>query len=223
MFYFQVQKRYEFKNNDGIKEDFSIDLCEHTPYGCSKLVGDIYTQDYAHLYGMRTGVFRMSCIYGERQFGLEDQGWVAWFIIATVLNKPITIFGDGKQRRDFVYISDVIEANIMAIKSEKGNGMVFNVGGGSSYSIIDLANILIKQFGNSELNPIFDNPPPGKASKYQPDRRRLPGELQDFILDNSLIHKTLGYKPKTTFVEGIKKEIEWITKNPQFWNYKPRV
>ena len=90
-------KRYEFADErykNGIPEDFPTDLCEHTPYGCSKFAGDVYVQDYAHTYGLKTGVFRMSCIYGERQFGVEEQGWVAWFAIATLLNKPITIYGD---------------------------------------------------------------------------------------------------------------------------------
>ncbi|RLI76572.1 nucleoside-diphosphate sugar epimerase, partial [Archaeoglobales archaeon] len=109
----EKNKRYEFaddKYKHGVPENFPIDLCEHTPYGCSKLAGDIYVQEYGHVYGLETGVFRMSCIYGERQFGVEDQGWVAWFAIATLLNKPITIYGDGKQVRDVLYVKDLIEA-----------------------------------------------------------------------------------------------------------------
>ena len=106
----ESEKRYEFEDEfkHGIPEDFSIDICEHTPYGSSKLAGDIYCQDYGHLYGISTGVFRMSCIYGTHQFGLEDQGWVAWFAIANILNRPITIYGDGKQVRDVLYIQDLI-------------------------------------------------------------------------------------------------------------------
>ena len=91
--------RYAFDDEEfthGIPENLGIDLCEHTPYGCSKLAGDIYAQDYARLYGLKVGVFRMSCIYGPHQFGVEDQGWVAWFTIAALLGKPITIYGDGK-------------------------------------------------------------------------------------------------------------------------------
>ena len=109
----EKNKRYEFaddKYKHGVPENFPIDLCEHTPYGCSKLAGDIYVQEYGHVYGLETGVFRMSCIYGERQFGVEDQGWVAWFAIAALLNKPITIYGDGKQVRDVLYVKDLIEA-----------------------------------------------------------------------------------------------------------------
>jgi len=203
-----------------IPETENHPLLPHWPYGVSKLAGEKYCTQYFLLNNLPTISLRYGIVYGPREW----YGRVLTIFIKRLLEgKSPVIFGEGKQRRDFVYISDAVEANIMAIKSEKGNGMVFNVGGGTSYSIIDLAQILIKQIGNSKLNPIFDNPPPGKASKYQPDRRRLPGELQDFILDNSLIHKTLGYQPKTSFVEGVKKEIKWITKNPEFWNYKPRV
>lgn len=203
-----------------IPETENHPLLPHWPYGVSKLAGEKYCTQYFLLNNLPTISLRYGIVYGPREW----YGRVLTIFIKRLLEgKSPVIFGDGKQRRDFVYILDAVEANIMAIKSEKVNGMVFNVGGGTSYSIIDLAHILIKQIGNSELNPIFDNPPPGKASRYQPDRRRLPGELQDFILDNSLIHKTLGYQPKTSLVEGLKKEIKWITKNPEFWNYKPRV
>src|SRR3990172_2320505 len=75
----KTKYRFEDKYRHGIKENFSTDLCEHTPYGCSKLSGDIYMQDFSYQYGLKIGVFRMSCIYGTRQFGVEDQGWVSWF------------------------------------------------------------------------------------------------------------------------------------------------
>lgn len=96
----KLRYAFEKKYLNGISEDFSIDLCEHTPYGCSKLTGDLYMQDYGKLYGLKTGVFRMSCVYGTRQLGIEDQGWVAWFAIATILGKSINIYGNGKQVRD---------------------------------------------------------------------------------------------------------------------------
>src|SRR3989304_7021372 len=110
----------------------SIDHTGHTPYGVSKYVGDIYVQEYAHIYGMKTGVFRMSCIYGARQFGFEDQGWVAWFVIATLKNKPITIYGDGKQIRDCLYVGDLVRAFDAAIhRIETAQGQIFNVRGGA--------------------------------------------------------------------------------------------
>ncbi|MEM3816154.1 MAG: NAD-dependent epimerase/dehydratase family protein, partial [Candidatus Bathyarchaeia archaeon] len=100
-------KRYCFADEryrNGIPETFLVDLCGHSPYGCSKLSADIYVQDYAYTYGLKTGVFRLSCIYGERQFGVEDQGWLSWFVIATLTDRPITIYGDGKQVRDVLYV-----------------------------------------------------------------------------------------------------------------------
>ncbi len=108
---------FEDKFKKGTPETFRIDLCEHTPYGCSKLAGDLYVQDYGRLYNLRTGLFRMSCIYGTRQFGVEDQGWVGWFTIATILGKPITICGDGKQVRDVLYVSDLGSAYDAFIKA----------------------------------------------------------------------------------------------------------
>jgi CDP-paratose 2-epimerase len=128
----EKETRYEFSNaeyKNGIPENFSIDSTEHSPYGCSKLAADIYVQDYARTYGLKTGVFRMSCIYGERQFGVEDQGWVAWFIIATLANKPVTIYGNGKQVRDVLHVSDLIQAFDKFLSTNLKHE-VFNIGGG---------------------------------------------------------------------------------------------
>ena len=102
--------RYSFKNASGVSEDLGIDLVAHTPYGVSKYVGDIYTQEYGKTFGLKTAVFRMSCIYGKRQFGFEDQGWLAWFLIAILTGKKITIYGDGKQVRDVLYVEDLVSA-----------------------------------------------------------------------------------------------------------------
>jgi CDP-paratose 2-epimerase len=87
----------------------------HSPYGCSKGAGDQYTRDYARIYGLRTVVMRQSCIYGYRQFGIEDQGWVAWFIIAALKGRPISIYGDGKQVRDVLFIDDLLDAYDAAV------------------------------------------------------------------------------------------------------------
>jgi CDP-paratose 2-epimerase len=107
--------RYAYRDHlYGISEEFPLDF--HSPYGCSKGAGDQYVRDYARIYGLRTVVFRQSAIYGPRQFGIEDQGWIAWFIIAAVTGKPITIYGDGKQVRDVLYIDDLIDAYESAIE-----------------------------------------------------------------------------------------------------------
>src|SRR3989338_10786024 len=125
----ELKTRYVYRDRKGINEAMLTDLTGHTPYGVSKLVGDLYTQEYAHIYGMKTGVFRMSCIYGARQFGFEDHGWVAWFIIATLKNKPITIYGDGKQVRDLLYAEDLIRGYEAFINSKLQHD-IFNIGGG---------------------------------------------------------------------------------------------
>ena len=94
--------RYEYKDlKEGVAEDFQLDF--HSPYGCSKGSADQYVRDYHRIYGLKTTVLRQSCIYGTRQFGIEDQGWVAWFTIASILKKPITIYGDGRQVRDVLW------------------------------------------------------------------------------------------------------------------------
>ncbi len=112
---------------DGVGEDRPLDF--HSPYGCSKGCADQYVHDYSRIYGLRSVVFRQSCIYGQRQMGVEDQGWVAWFIIASVLGRPITIYGNGKQVRDLLHVDDLVRAFQMATeKIDITNGQVFNLG-----------------------------------------------------------------------------------------------
>jgi len=108
---------YAYKDLDqGVSEDFQLDF--HSPYGCSKGSADQYVRDYHRMYKLRTAVLRQSCIYGTRQFGIEDQGWVAWFTIASILKKPITIYGDGKQTRCFQYVDDLLEGMIRMMQTE---------------------------------------------------------------------------------------------------------
>ena len=103
----------------------------HSPYGCSKGAGDQYVRDYARIYGLRTVVFRQSCIYGPRQFGVEDQGWLAWMIIAAVTGRQITIYGDGKQVRDVLHVDDLLDAYDAAVdRIDAAAGQVYNMGGG---------------------------------------------------------------------------------------------
>src|ERR1035437_1235235 len=119
--------RYAYKDlPKGISEDRILDF--HSPYGCSKGTADQYMIDYSRIYGLRTVVFRQSCIYGYRQFGIEDQGWVAWFTIATMLNKPLSIYGDGKQVRDVLFIEDLIDGYEAAIRNiDKIKGQAFKI------------------------------------------------------------------------------------------------
>ena len=106
--------RYQFKYlKEGIDEKRSLDF--HSPYGCSKGAGDQYVRDYFRIYDIPTIVFRQSCIYGTRQFGIEDQGWVAWFVIAVIKKHPLKIYGDGKQIRDLLFVEDLLNAYDHAI------------------------------------------------------------------------------------------------------------
>lgn len=201
----ETEKRYLFeqKFSKGIPETYEIDLNEHTPYGCSKLTGDLYVQEYAHLYGIKTGVFRMSCIYGTRQFGVEDQGWVAWFTIATVLGKPLTIFGDGKQVRDVLYVSDLVAIFDSFVNSKLKHG-VFNIGGGPSntLSLLELLELLEK-FTDKKSQLSFDD--------WRPSDQRV------YISDITNAKKALGWNPKTPPTEGVKNLVEWVNQNKKIF------
>ena len=143
------EKGYHYEDfQDGIDESFNLDF--HSPYGCSKGAADQYTRDYARIYGLKTVVFRKSCIYGYHQFGIEDQGWLAWFVIRSVLNKSLTIYGNGKQVRDVLFIEDLCDAYEKACENiNKTRGQIYNIGGGpqNSLSLLEALKI-IKSFTN---------------------------------------------------------------------------
>jgi len=189
------------ENSHGISENFNIDLCEHTPYGTSKLCSDLYVQEYGHLYGIKTGVFRMSCIYGPRQFGVEDQGWVAHFIISALTNKKIKVFGDGKQVRDILYVVDLIEAyDSFFQRAETIKHDVFCLGGGNdnSISLLELIEMIYEET-NIEI-------------KYEFDEWR-PSDQKIYISDIRKANKLLNWKPKINPREGVRKLIEWTKSN----------
>lgn len=195
------EKRYSFeeKYSAGIPETFSTDRCEHTPYGCSKLSADLYVQDYSHLYGLRGGVFRMSCIYGTRQLGVEDQGWVAWFALAALKGLPVTIYGDGKQVRDALFVTDLIQAYDRFIDSGIKAG-VFNTGGGpkNTMSLIELMEILERETGK-RLDKSY--------SGWRPSDQKV------YISDISLLKEKLGWEPKVSPEDGVKKLVGWLKEN----------
>ncbi|OQY29566.1 MAG: hypothetical protein B6244_03410 [Candidatus Cloacimonetes bacterium 4572_55] len=201
----EYEKRYDFSDpyKNGIPEDFSIDHCKHTPYGCSKLAADIYMQEWGHLYGHKTGVFRMSCIYGTRQFGVEDQGWVAWFTIAALKGLPITIYGDGKQVRDVLFVGDLIELYNQFVESDLPHG-VFNTGGGSgnTMSLLELLDELEENKG--EKIPV----------KYDDWR---PSDQKVYISNIDRLRSQLGWEPKTAPHEGVQRLINWVQANSDLW------
>jgi CDP-paratose 2-epimerase len=194
--------RYEFSDinfKNGISENFSIDLNGHSPYGCSKLAADIYAQDYAHSYGLKTGVFRMSCIYGERQFGVEDQGWVAWFIIAALTGKQVTIFGDGKQVRDVLYVSDLVKVFDKFLSSNVKH-VVCNIGGGPSntLSLLELVDIIK---GAMKIAPSY----------IYSDWRTADQKV--YISNLTKAREVLKWDPEITPKEGVGKLIKWLSTN----------
>lgn len=198
----EESRRYAFSDPayvNGIPEKLSIDHTSHSPYGSSKLAADIYVQEYAHTYGLRTGIFRMSCIYGERQFGVEDQGWVAWFTIATLTGKPITIYGDGKQVRDVLYVKDLIDAFDRFIKS-KLRHEVFNMGGGPSntLSLLELIELL------KELT--------GKEPRIRHAGWR-PADQKVYISDTRKAKAKLGWTPCISPNVGARRLVDWVNRN----------
>lgn len=196
------ETRYRFgdEHADGIAEDFGIDLCEHTPYGCSKLTGDLYVQDYGHLHELKVGVFRMSCIYGTWQFGVEDQGWVAWFAIASLTGQPINIYGDGKQVRDVLWIDDLLRAYDAFLERGPQVG-VYNMGGGrrNTMSLLELLAILRKEVGEGIPEPTFGPWRPSDQKVYVSDIRKASDEL--------------GWEPQLTPEEGVGRLVGWVRQN----------
>lgn len=197
---------YQYKNfPDGISEERTIDF--HSPYGCSKGAGDQYVRDYARVYGLKTIVFRQSCIYGPRQFGIEDQGWVAWFAIASVLNKPITVFGDGKQVRDILHVDDLINAFELAISNiDKTKGKIYNIGGGPNNTMSLL--ILL-----SRLEEFL-----GKKIKYAFSDWRA-GDQRVFVSDISKARKDFVWEPKVNKEQGIEKLLVWVKDNKELFKH----
>lgn len=199
---YEKELRYIFekKHQKGVSENFPIDLCEHTPYGCSKLSGDLYTQDYGRVYGIKTGIFRMSCVYGTRQFGIEDQGWVAWFIIATIFNKGLTIYGDGKQVRDVLYVTDLVDLFDRFINSSLKGSTVLNTGGGpeNTMSLLELIAMLEK-LNSRRINMKFDD--------WRPSDQKV------FISDIRKAGKLLGWKPKVRADDGVNRVHHWVSSN----------
>ena len=174
----------------------------HSPYGCSKGTGDQYVRDYARMYGLRSVVFRQSCIYGQRQFGIEDQGWLAWMIIAAITGRKITIYGDGKQVRDVLNVSDLLNAyDAAADKIDIARGQVYNMGGGTR-------NILAIW---AEFGPILENLL-GKKIEVARDNWR-PGDQRVFYVDYCKAKNDLGWEPKIDLETGIEMLFQWVQEN----------
>lgn len=197
----EEETRYVYADfPNGISEDRHLDF--HSPYGCSKGTGDQYVRDYARIYGIPGVVFRQSAIFGPRQFGVEDQGWVSWFIIAFLTGKPITIYGNGKQVRDLLFIDDLIAAYQAAIaQPDVSAGKVFNIGGGPQNVIS-----VWKEFG-----PLLEELAGKKIHVSYGDWR--PGDQLIYVSDIRKTGETLGWKPKIGVEEGIRRLYQWTKDN----------
>jgi len=197
----ETDTRWDFKDiPDGIDESYPLDY--EGPYGCSKGCGDAYCLDYARSFGLRTVVFRMSGIYGIGQYPTEDQGWIAWFIRQSLLNKSITIFGDGKQVRDILYVSDLLRAFEGALGNiDVTAGRVYNIGGGrnNSISILELLTMIKEEF---DITP---------SSVEYKDWRRADQKI--YISNTAKAEEHFGWAPKVGIVEGITRLYNWMRNN----------
>jgi CDP-paratose 2-epimerase len=183
--------RYEFENlPEGVSEACPLDF--HSPYGCSKGAADQYVRDYHRIYGLPSIVFRMSCIYGPHQFGNEDQGWVAHFCITGVRGERLTIYGDGKQVRDLLYVDDLVELMLRAYNNiNRIAGQVFNVGGGPSNTISVWTEF------RDVLRPLVGGLPAMNFTKFRP------GDQKIYVSDIRKAQTLLGWAPSVKIAEGL--------------------
>jgi CDP-paratose 2-epimerase len=180
----------------GIGEDRPLDFC--TPYGCSKGVADQYVLDYARSFGIPAAVLRMSCIYGPRQFGTEDQGWVAHFLLRALAGEPITIYGDGKQVRDILEVADAVAAYRAVLAGiERFCGRAFNLGGGPA-NAISLKVLL------AEIGEITGRPPTVRQGEWRN------GDQLWFVADTRRLREQAGWRPRVGWSAGVRNLARWL-------------
>jgi CDP-paratose 2-epimerase len=179
-----------------VNEETAIDFA--SPYGCSKGCADQYVLDYARCYGLRSVVFRMSCIYGPRQFGTEDQGWVANFMRRALCGEPITVYGDGRQTRDVLFVGDLLEAFWTArARIDVCAGQAFNIGGGPNHAV-NMLDVLrrIGTIVGRDLAPAFE-----------PERK---GDQRYYVSDIRKFSSLTGWRPCVGVDEGLERLGEWL-------------
>jgi CDP-paratose 2-epimerase len=196
----EASTRYRFNDTSidtsGISEAEPLDF--HSPYGCSKGAADQYVRDYARVYGLRTVVFRMSCIYGPRQFGNEDQGWLAHFVLAVAAERSLTIYGNGKQVRDLLFVDDLVRAfRLAALHIERTAGNVYNMGGGPSNSVSVWA----------ELGPRLEELA-GRTLQARNSGWRL-GDQPAYFSNTLKAERDFGWRPQVGVDEGLRRLWEW--------------
>ncbi|MBV9201488.1 MAG: NAD-dependent epimerase/dehydratase family protein, partial [Alphaproteobacteria bacterium] len=173
----------------------------HSPYGCSKGAADQYVLDYARCYSVAATVFRMSCVYGPHQYGTEDQGWVARFLIRAQKEVAITIYGDGRQVRDLLYVDDLVEALLLAEDHLPGiAGQAFNIGGGWE-NTISLRELIERITALNSSSP---------EVTYGPWRI---GDQRWYVSDSGKFETLTGWRPRTDVEHGIRSLHQWIAVN----------
>jgi CDP-paratose 2-epimerase len=196
-------KRYVSPDEKGTDESQPLDF--HSPYGCSKGAADQYVRDYARIYGINSVVFRMSCIAGPRQFGSEDQGWVAHFLYSALEGKPLTIYGDGRQVRDVLYVEDLLRAFEAAYANRKQTaGQIYNIGGGqqNTVSLLEL------------IDRIKDKT--GAQTHYDRAEARA-GDQLIYVSNHDKFSQHTGWKPEVN-LDGILKGIHrWYKSNRELF------
>ena len=181
---------------EGVSEREPLD--PHSPYGCSKAAADVYTLDYARIYGLNAVSLRQSCIYGPRQFGVEDQGWVAWFAMARRLDKSVTIYGTGKQVRDLLHIDDLVDLYLrVAERPAASAGRAYNVGGGpaNTLSLLELMAVL-DRWHPAAAEPAFAAP--------------RSGDQLVFVADTTSASADLGWRPTTSLEDGLDSLLDFV-------------
>jgi CDP-paratose 2-epimerase len=184
---------------NGVTEDTPLD--PHSPYGCSKAAADVYTLDYARIFGLRSVSLRQSCVYGPRQFGVEDQGWVAWFAMARRLGRDVTVYGPGKQVRDLLHIDDLVALyRRIADRPDACAGRAYNVGGGAANTLSLL-----------ELLDRLDAWRPREAALRFAETR--PGDQPVFVADTSRAQRDLDWRPQRSIDDGLPDLLAFVDEN----------
>jgi CDP-paratose 2-epimerase len=179
--------------------DESRPLALHSPYGCSKGAADQYMLDYARSFGVPAVVVRMSCIYGPHQLGNEDQGWVAHFLRRAIEGRPLTIYGDGKQVRDVLYVDDLVDALVqLGQRTRQLQGTAFNVGGGPKHTL-SLLELL------EQVTELHGRRPPVRFA----DWRR--GDQRYYVSNTARLASAIGWQPRVPVVEGLRRLHAWLT------------
>ena len=183
----------------GVDESEHLDF--HSPYGCSKGTADQYVLDYGKCYDIPTAVLRMSCIYGPRQFGTEDQGWVAHFLIQSLRDRPITLYGDGKQVRDILHVRDAVEAYRRVLNGiDRLRGRALNLGGGARNAVS--LRELLREIGDQRGRPVPYSREPGRQ-----------GDQPFFVADTGALERDSGWRARTPWREGVRELSDWLARH----------